>query len=158
MGLDRCEPDYTPGIYETEVESFKPDDVYSADLVQFLCAFCNNTSWVYVADGRVAGYIITCIEGRSAHVISIAVRRDHRRRGVGSTLLCTALKELIAGRVERVYLEVRASNAPAIRLYEKAGFEVVERLSAYYSDGEDGFRMAVYDKRRAEDFCRNYTI
>jgi ribosomal-protein-alanine N-acetyltransferase len=153
--LRRCQASDIPGIYEVEVRSFKPDDVYSVELLKFLCAYCRDNSYVYTADGKVAGYIITCIEGDAAHVISIATDPEHRRRGVGRLLLCTALKLLAEGRVGEVFLEVRVSNEAALRLYKAAGFEVAETLTNYYSDGEDGYRLSLRDRKKAREFCHS---
>ncbi len=152
MPIERCDPQRLNEIYEIELDSFKNEDIYSIDLLKFLCSFCYENSYIYVENGRALGYIITCIEGNAAHVISIAVRREARRRGIGSALLCTALR-LLDKEVKKVYLEVRVSNKDAISLYEKAGFKVTEVLKNYYSDGEDGYRMEHVDRKIAEKFC-----
>lgn len=151
MPIERCDPQRLNEIYEVELDSFKKEDIYSIDLLRFLCSFCYDTSYVYAEGGKILGYIITCIEGASAHVISIAVKREARRRGIGSALLCTALNLL--GKVKRVYLEVRVSNREALNLYKKAGFKITEVLRNYYSDGEDGYRMELADRKAAEIFC-----
>lgn len=151
MPVEHCDLQRLHEIYEVELDSFKKEDIYSIDLLKFLCSFCYNTSYIYTEGGRVLGYIITCIEDASAHVISIAVKREARRRGIGSALLCTALSLL--GSVKKVYLEVRISNKEAISLYEKAGFKITEVLKNYYSDGEDGYRMELVDRKLAEAFC-----
>ena len=49
------------------------------------------------------------------------------------------LRELF--RVEMLRLEVRVSNEPAINLYRKLGFRIVERVPGYYPDGEDAYVM-----------------
>jgi len=153
--LRRCQASDIPGIYEVEVRSFKPVDVYSVELLKFLCAYCRDNSYVYIADGRVAGYIITCVEGDAAHVISIATDPEYRRRGVGKLLLCTALKLLAEGKVGEVFLEVRVTNEAALKLYQAVGFELVETLKSYYSDGEDGYRLSLRDRKKAMEFCHN---
>ena len=153
--LRRCQALDVEGIYEVEKKSFKSDDVYSAELLRFLCSYCGDHSYVYVADGKIIGYIITCIEGNAAHVISIATDPQYRRRGVGRSLLCTALSLLAKGEVQEVFLEVRVTNEAALSLYRAAGFEVVEVLKNYYSDGEDGYRLSLRDRKRAEEFCHN---
>jgi ribosomal-protein-alanine N-acetyltransferase len=153
--LRRCQALDVEGIYEVEKKSFKPDDVYSVELLRFLCSYCGDHSYVYVADGKIIGYIITCIEGNAAHVISIATDPQYRRRGVGKSLLCTALSLLAKGEVQEVFLEVRVTNETALSLYRAAGFEVVEVLKNYYSDGEDGYRLSLRDRKRAEEFCHN---
>lgn len=151
--LRRCQAADIPHILEVEKKSFKPEDVYSEDLLRFLCAYCGEHSYVYIAGGVLAGYAITCIEGDAAHVISIAVAPEYRRRGIGKALLCTAMRLLANGKVSEVFLEVRASNAVAQALYKAAGFELTEILKSYYSDGEDGYRLSLRDREKAREFC-----
>lgn len=76
------------------------------------------------------------------HVISIAVLAEYRRKGVGSALMNEAINVLKSKYdVDAIYLEVRVSNAPAISLYEKFGFEKVRIIKGYYRDGEDAYVM-----------------
>ena len=109
----------------------------------------------YVAehDGEIVGYIMCRVEWglgfirrglvRKGHVISVAVLKPHRRRGLGTQLMLAAMRDLKDSyRASEVYLEVRVSNIPAIRLYEKLGFRVVRRVPMYYLDGEDAYVMA----------------
>ena len=42
-----------------------------------------------------------------------------------------------------MYLEVRCSNTDAVKLYEKLGFSINQRLKTYYRDGEDAYLMAI---------------
>jgi ribosomal-protein-alanine N-acetyltransferase len=153
--LRRCQTLDVEGIYEVERKSFKPDDVYSVELLRFLCSYCGDYSYVYVAYGKIIGYIITCVEGNAAHVISIATDPQYRRRGVGKSLLCTALSLLAKEEVQEVFLEVRVTNEAALSLYRATGFEVVEVLKNYYSDGEDGYRLSLRDRKKAEEFCHS---
>ena len=62
----------------------------------------------------------------------------HQRRGLGAALLARA--EARIGR-PCVRLTVRESNQPAIRLYQRAGYAVIERKIGYYRDGEAGLVM-----------------
>jgi ribosomal-protein-alanine acetyltransferase len=153
--LRKCQASDIIGIYEVETKSFKPDDVYSIELLKFLCAYCRDNSYVYTVGDRVVGYIITCIEGDAAHVISIATDPEYRGRGIGKLLLCTALRLLAEGRVREVFLEVRVSNEVALKLYESAGFQLVETLKNYYGDGEDGYRLSLKERKKAEAFCHD---
>ncbi len=79
------------------------------------------------------------------HLISIAVAPGFRGRGIGSGLLSETIRVLRDYyKTESVYLEVRVSNNPAIRLYEKFGFKRARIIKKYYRDGEDAY---VYVKR-----------
>jgi ribosomal-protein-alanine N-acetyltransferase len=77
-----------------------------------------------------------------AHVTTFAVDRRWRRRGVGERLLLALLDLAVARRAREATLEVRLSNMPARRLYEKYGFRPVGIRPRYYSDnGEDALIM-----------------
>lgn len=77
-----------------------------------------------------------------AHISTLAVAPSYRRRGVGELLLLTMIEEAQRRGAATVTLEVRVSNLPAQRLYEKYGFTVQGRRVRYYSDnGEDAYIM-----------------
>ena len=111
----------------------------------------------YVAEvnGKVVGYVMSRVEYgasnfdlrrlvRKGHIVSIAVLPGYRRRGIGTALMKAALRSLREKYgCEEVYLEVRVSNEPAIRLYEKLGFRRVRVIPMYYLDGEDAYVMAL---------------
>lgn len=78
-------------------------------------------------------------EGR---VLMFAIDRAWRRRGIGHQLMTAFLERCRHRGLRRVTLEVRVSNATAIRLYARFRFSVVDLLRAYYSDGENGYQMA----------------
>ena len=81
-------------------------------------------------------------EYRVLHLVSIAVLKEYRRRGIGSALLEATIREALAdGGIVSIYLEVRVSNSPAIRLYRKFGFREMRRIRGYYRDGEDAYVM-----------------
>jgi len=77
-----------------------------------------------------------------AHISTLAVAPPYRRRGVGELLLLTMIEEAERRGAATVTLEVRVSNLPAQRLYEKYGFTIQGRRARYYSDnGEDAYIM-----------------
>jgi ribosomal-protein-alanine acetyltransferase len=76
--------------------------------------------------------IVRCLSGE-AELYQIAVREDMRRRGIADRLMDAAEKYCRAHKVSSIYLEVRKSNAPAIRLYKKRGFKNEGRRKNYYS-------------------------
>ena len=83
-------------------------------------------------DGRVAGYIgsQTCVD--ESDVMNVAVHPDFRRCGIAQALVNALVEELKAIGSQCLTLEVRASNIPAIALYEKMGFGEVGRRKNYY--------------------------
>lgn len=103
-------------------------------------------------NGKAVGYIMNRIERgissfnlsfvKKGHVVSIAVLEEHRNKGIGTTLLTTAMERMRNRGCDEVFLEVRVTNYDAIRLYEKLGFVKVRTIQYYYSDGEDAYVMA----------------
>ena len=79
---------------------------------------------------------------REARILMFAVDRHYRTQGVGTVLMTEFLERCRARGFRRVTLEVRVSNATAIRFYTRYQFSVVDLLRTYYSDGENGYQMA----------------
>ena len=80
----------------------------------------------------IVGFLIGRIAADEFEILNMAVSRAHRRTRIGSKLLESALEfSRIAGCV-RAYLEVRASNEPAIALYARHGFTKSGRRPRYY--------------------------
>ncbi len=107
-----------------------------------------------VADlgGQIVGYIMCRIEygfshlrrlglARKGHVVSLAVKDEHRGRGIGTRLVLASHEEMLAKSATECYLEVRVSNAEAVELYQKIGYKTTGRLEGYYKDGEAAFLM-----------------
>ena len=104
--------------------------------------------------GKIIGYIMCKMEHgfsnfrklgfvKKGHVVSIAVLDEHRRKGFGSVLVNEAINGVKNIQCSELYLEVRCSNNDAVRLYEKLGFSITQKLKAYYRDGEDAYVMAI---------------
>jgi ribosomal-protein-alanine N-acetyltransferase len=92
-------------------------------------------------DGRLRGYLICSRYDTVWHVMNVAVDPDVRRRGVATALLGELL-ERVGDDGARFTLEVRRSNAGAIRLYESFGFRAAGTRRRYYQDnGEDALIM-----------------
>jgi len=83
-------------------------------------------------------YGVLMLAPGEAQLLNLSVVPDARRHGLGSELLAQFLDDALRLGAEQVFLEVRESNAPAIALYERAGFKPVARREAYYPQGSDG--------------------
>jgi ribosomal-protein-alanine N-acetyltransferase len=92
---------------------------------------------------RPVGFLLgVCQVEREARILMFAVARECRTQGVGGRLMRTFLERCRTRQLRRVTLEVRVSNATAIRFYTRFEFSVTELLRGYYSDGENGYQMA----------------
>ncbi len=91
----------------------------------------------YLEEVEIVGYAFVSRYVDAWHVMNVAVSPSYRRRGIASTLL-GRLFEVTASDPRRGYtLEVRVSNAEAIRLYERLGFESRGIRRGYYTDNRE---------------------
>ena len=111
-----------PWTYRMFVEGF------SSKLFYGVCA---------VEDGEIVGYACETVLFENAEVDNIAVAESCRRRGVGKKLLKKLETEAKERGARVILLEVRVSNAPAMRLYLSRGYVGRYVRPRYYGDGED---------------------
>ena len=89
--------------------------------------------WLVAQEGEmVAGYIGSQTVMGETDMMNVAVHPDFRRRGIAEALVKRLVEDLKAMESHCLTLEVRASNAPAIALYEKLGFSQIGRRKNYY--------------------------
>jgi [ribosomal protein S18]-alanine N-acetyltransferase len=102
------------------------------------------SGWVVERDARVLGFIFARQVVDELEILNLAVHPDSRRRGVGSLLLGETRKWAMQRGATKVYLEVRASNAAAVRFYERHGFKASGRRTHYYTAPvEDALLLAL---------------
>jgi [ribosomal protein S18]-alanine N-acetyltransferase len=92
----------------------------------------------------VVGLAVARQIGAEAEILILAVALGHQRQGVGRLLLSSIWRELEQLGVKHVYLEVRASNRPAIKLYTSVGFMLSYIRNNYYAHPvEDAYVMSL---------------
>jgi ribosomal protein S18 acetylase RimI-like enzyme len=82
-------------------------------------------------DGEPVGLVLMARRGRVSRVAGMALVPSHRQRKLGAALLTPLLEEARARGDTRMVLEVIEQNAPAVRLYERLGFQRVRRLVGF---------------------------
>ncbi len=146
------------------IRPFKPEDLEAVERINRVFLPENYPSYFFMENyrrfprsffvaedekGNIVGYVMCRVESHYTkrdtlvlgHVLSIAVSKEHRRRGIGEALMLKAEEGLLSYNSDAIYLEVRVSNEPAIRLYEKLGYKKLGIIPFYYADGEDAFLM-----------------
>ena len=107
--------------------------------------------WLVAVDGdTVAGYIGSQSVMGEADMMNVAVSPAYRRQGIAEKLVVTLAEKLTAQNVSSLTLEVRASNEPAIALYEKLFFVQVGRRPNYYTKPKEDALIL-----RKEWLCEN---
>lgn len=98
-------------------------------------------------DGRVIGYIMGTALYEDCEITNVAVAPARRGKGAAKAMMEYFLSICREKNIERVLLEVRESNTPAIGLYASFGFAVYGRRKEYYREPtEDALLMVVYLK------------
>lgn len=91
--------------------------------------------------GKIAGYILFNCVLDEAEVYKIVVSKDFRKKQIAFKIMEFFIEELRCN-VKKIFLEVRESNIPAIKLYEKCGFVNIRKIVDYYSNPkENGYMM-----------------
>lgn len=99
--------------------------------------------WLVAVDDKcITGYVGSQSVLGWADMMNLAVAPEYRRQGVGESLVNELIRQLQDNKVTCLTLEVRASNEPAIALYEKMGFiQVGLRPNYYHNPKEDALIM-----------------
>ena len=93
--------------------------------------------YVYLEDDKVLGFLQYENHFEITDIINIAVAEVSQNKGIGETLINYLVNNTSA---DKIMLEVRENNAPALNLYNKCGFIEINRRKKYY-DGEDAIIM-----------------
>ena len=99
-----------------------------------------DVSFFYIARdavGEAVGFCSCWLVLDEIHINNLAVLPEHRRSGVASALIDHVLKEGSGRGARRATLEVRRSNEPALKLYEKFGFAVTGVRRGYYTKPDE---------------------
>ena len=123
-------------VQEVERSSFPvpwPANAFRHELTQN-----RNARYIVARSGEaIVGYAGLWLMVDEAHITTVAVHPDHRRLRIGERLLQRLFEIAVAMSAEWLTLEVRASNLPAQRLYEKYGFRRAGVRRRYYSDNNE---------------------
>lgn len=106
----------------------------SNELAHYYCAFD--------IEGKLLGYAGSWLILDEAHITTIAVAPEYKRKKIGEALVTKILDSCYENEIKYITLEVRVSNIPAISLYEKYGFKSLGARKGYYqNNNEDALIM-----------------
>lgn len=133
----------TDDIYNLNQEIFKDEILYDKNFIKKFCDL--QQGLIAKIDGTPQGYILFDRKKEdtlSFVIVSIGVKNEHRKKGIGSQLLKMTIKHLCE---YNIYLHVRINNENALKLYKKMGFKITQVLPQYYNlikyGREDAFEM-----------------
>ena len=128
-----AQPSLSKAVAELEKECFsKPwsEKSLSEELI-------NSTARFYTLsnNGELMGYIGANNICGEVYITNVAVGEKYRNNGYGVRLVKYLILQSALENADFVTLEVRKSNGPAIRLYEKFGFKQISSRKKYYKNG-----------------------
>ena len=118
-----------------QIENSLKNHIYSKN--NLLDALNNKNYNILVAkkDNEIIGYISVCfVKNSNIDIESIVVKENYRKNGVATSLLNNIFIFAKSINVKDIFLEVRASNTPAINLYLKNRFKKISIRKKYYTD------------------------
>lgn len=130
-------------VLQLNLRCFRNGDNYTKHTFEYLLNEPRTLSYrVVSAEGDLVAFAFVMVnEAAAAHLTTIGVAPEHRRRKIAARLLAHIEKALRKRGIATLMLEVRVSNAEAQDLYRQSGFLVVQRINKYYNNGEDCFLM-----------------
>jgi len=110
------------------------------------CLSAGYCCWVLEQEGEIIGHGVRSVAVGEAHVLNVCVRPDRQGRGLGRRILDRLLRLAREHAADTAFLEVRASNTVAQRLYESAGFNEIGLRRNYYPAHKGREDAVVYAK------------
>ena len=110
------------------------------------CLRAGYNCWVLAQGTEVIGYGVLTAAVGEAHVLNVCIAAEHQGAGLGKRLMQRLIDLARWHRTERIFLEVRPSNARAIALYDQLGFNEIGKRPNYYPakrGREDAIVMAL---------------
>lgn len=135
--INRMTPDDVDGVIDIEQSAYG-DHHWSKE--SFLGEISNELARYYTLktqEGILAGYAGCWHILEEAHITTIAIRPEYRRRKYAETLLKRIIDDCYKEKIKYITLEVRVSNEPAINLYSKYGFSSFGTRKGYYQDNNE---------------------
>ena len=129
-------------LWQLDQECFPPELAYSRTELAGYIQRQSSVTLVAEREGKIAGYIVAERGGRkTGHIITLDVRAQERRSGLGSKLLAAAEERLRALGCASVLLEVAVDNAAAIAFYHRQGYATLATIPRYYNDQTDALLL-----------------
>ena len=103
---------------------------------------------------RGIGYIVFWLVSDEVHILNLATAPEQRRRGIAKKLVIKALKGAYQKGARRAFLEARASNAIAQRLYSSLGFTGTSVRRGYYDSPVEDAVVMTLEKAAFENLVK----
>jgi len=128
-------------FYELDNLCFEEGIAYPKEVFSYYLKLKNFLCYVIEEQNKIVAFIIANYQKSYAQIITIDVHPDYRRKGYGKRLMKLVEEELIKVNVKFIFLYVAENNNSAIKLYEKLGYEIHDKVPNYYKQNLDAYVM-----------------
>lgn len=137
-------------LVQVEKKCFDGPTAYDYNMLMLAYTASEGLAYKISHEGHIMGYIMAApLYGSqidaAVDIESVAVLPEHRGKGIGKSLMLRIEKEAGKRQYKHMVLEVREKNMPALSLYRKLGYILLEHLPEYYTyengESRNGIRM-----------------
>jgi ribosomal-protein-alanine N-acetyltransferase len=128
-------------ILEIEKDAFEKREIFPKEYFLELSKKWPEGCLVAKLNKEIVGYIIGEKNKDSGLIVSVAVKKEWRKRGIGTKLIEKLLENFKKEGIKIVFLHVREENKETINFYQSLGFKIRELVYNYYSNGENAYLM-----------------
>lgn len=130
------------GLLALENTCFK-EETFNKRQLWYLLLKARSLVLVVTAEDNIIGSMIILLRNNVSHarIYSLNVHPGYRQRGMGSSLMDSALGILKERGFKKIGLEAGINNTAALNLYRSKGFCIDRTLMGYYKDGSDAFHL-----------------
>jgi ribosomal-protein-alanine N-acetyltransferase len=114
---------------------------YRTERIGQLLGNADTVSLLACENLHTAGFAIMTLGEERAHLVLLAVRADHHRRGIGRRMTQWLVETAVTAGIATLHVELRAQNRAAYLFYRALGFEQTLRIAGYYRGRETAIRM-----------------
>ncbi len=122
-------------------------DELANNLANYYCIFKDNVMVGYAGFWHIID---------EAHITTVAIKKSARGQKLGECLLNHIIEECYKKEIKYITLEVRVSNEPAIKMYEKYGFKSLGTRKNYYQDNNEDALIMWTENIFWDNFKNNY--
>jgi ribosomal-protein-alanine N-acetyltransferase len=141
LNLRSYTPEDLPALYEIDKACYEPGIAYSRRELRWYLAQEGVDCVVAESDGQLIGFILSHREGKGAHIVTIDVLEEWRRKKVGTALLGEIERRITASGAREVELETATTNKAGVAFWHAHGYRTVGLLKGYYLGQLDAYSM-----------------
>lgn len=141
MLIEKMDKSHIDEVYSISLEEFKTNSWSKNLFLKEIEDDRYKLSFVVMINNMVAGFINLSFNDEEMTILNIATKNEFKRMGVATILINKAFETAKQKKLIQIFLEVEFGNLPAIKLYEKFGFEILKVRKNYYPNHKDAIEM-----------------